>query len=152
MITASRPTRRLCIVLLGAGTTSLVFERGRSFAQAVRGTVDDAIKEFSESPELSFENYSFREYAENFPAVSLERAPSHLKPSKLSISDAAKKLILAFEVSNEKTYAERYQHPIWPGGRSGVTIGIGYDLGYASKDDVQTDWGLIINDPTASQR
>jgi GH24 family phage-related lysozyme (muramidase) len=28
----------------------------------------------------------------------------------------------------------------WPGGSSGITIGIGYDLGYESADDFTNDW------------
>ena len=29
----------------------------------------------------------------------------------------------------------------WPGGESGVTIGFGYDLGYVTADQFQSDWG-----------
>lgn len=29
----------------------------------------------------------------------------------------------------------------WPGGLSGVTIGYGYDLGYVTVDQFETDWG-----------
>lgn len=33
----------------------------------------------------------------------------------------------------------------WPGGRSGVTIGIGYDLGYVTVDRFESDWAERLN-------
>jgi len=33
----------------------------------------------------------------------------------------------------------------WPGGRSGITLGIGYDLGYATIDQFESDWGGILS-------
>jgi GH24 family phage-related lysozyme (muramidase) len=32
----------------------------------------------------------------------------------------------------------------WPGGASGITIGIGYDLGYTTVDRFESDWGDIL--------
>src|SRR2546426_446862 len=29
----------------------------------------------------------------------------------------------------------------WPGGASGITIGFGYDLGYVTVDQFESDWG-----------
>lgn len=34
----------------------------------------------------------------------------------------------------------------WPGGASGVTIGIGYDLGYVTVDQYESDWGERLQD------
>jgi len=34
----------------------------------------------------------------------------------------------------------------WPGGDSGVTIGIGYDLGYVTKDEFEGDWKDCLDD------
>ena len=48
-------------------------------------------------------------------------------------SPKALKLILDFEGLN--------QPGKWPGGASGVTIGIGYDLGYVTVDQYESDWG-----------
>lgn len=55
-------------------------------------------------------------------------------------SQAAVDLIVAEEVSSKATYIKKYQRPEWPGGASGVTVGIGYDLGYATAGRIQSDW------------
>ena len=56
-------------------------------------------------------------------------------------SQAAIDLIVAEEVSSQAAYQKLYQHPEWPGGASGVTIGIGYDCGYSTANTIQGDWG-----------
>ena len=56
-------------------------------------------------------------------------------------SQAAIDLIVMEEVTSEKLYNLKYQHPEWPGGASGVTIGIGYDCGYSTPTIIQGDWG-----------
>src|SRR4051794_29685013 len=35
----------------------------------------------------------------------------------------------------------------WPGGASGITIGIGYDLGYTTMDRFESDWGDVLPAP-----
>ena len=60
--------------------------------------------------------------------------------SGLPISDKAYSLIIEFEVSSESVYTRKYSHTEWPGGRSGVTIGIGYDVGYATAAQLNQDW------------
>jgi hypothetical protein len=35
------------------------------------------------------------------------------------------------------------QHPYWPGGISGVTIGIGWDLGYHSRAALRREWAAV---------
>lgn len=49
-----------------------------------------------------------------------------------TLSPSAKQLILDSEGLD--------QPAAWPGGRSGVTIGIGYDLGYNTVDHFEADW------------
>lgn len=56
-------------------------------------------------------------------------------------SQRAVSLIVDFEVTSEAVYTAKYQPPTWPGGMSGVTIGIGYDCGYATADTIRADWG-----------
>lgn len=56
------------------------------------------------------------------------------------ISSRAIDMIVAFEVSSEAAYDRLYVHPVWPKGNSGVTIGIGYDIGYVNADSLTKDW------------
>jgi GH24 family phage-related lysozyme (muramidase) len=56
------------------------------------------------------------------------------------ISPKALQLILQSEGLN--------QPGIWPGGASGITIGIGYDLGYTTIDRFESDWNKAIPGPT----
>ena len=56
-------------------------------------------------------------------------------------SQAAVDLIVMEEVTSKNLYNLKYQHPEWPGGASGVTIGIGYDMGYSTPTVIQADWG-----------
>lgn len=50
----------------------------------------------------------------------------------------AKKLIFDFEGIDQPCD--------WPGGESGITIGIGYDLGYESSGDFEKDWKARLGD------
>lgn len=61
------------------------------------------------------------------------------------LTPAATKLILDYEVGGgQKYYEKKLLHPTWPGGQSGVTIGVGYDLGYNSASQFQADWGARL--------
>jgi GH24 family phage-related lysozyme (muramidase) len=53
------------------------------------------------------------------------------------ISDKARDLILGFE--------DLDQPGKWPGGQSGVTIGIGYDLGFATPEQFRADWSDCLS-------
>ncbi len=55
-------------------------------------------------------------------------------------SRAAVDLIVAHEVSSRATYEKKYRRPEWPGVASGITVGIGYDLGYNTADTILNDW------------
>lgn len=61
-----------------------------------------------------------------------------------AISDRAVDLIVTFEVTSADLYNARYRHPTWPGGQSGPTIGIGYDCGYCTADQLAQDWTAAI--------
>lgn len=61
------------------------------------------------------------------------------------ISEAAGNLIIEQEVSSEAAYKAKYQRPERPGGASGITIGIGYDCGYSTPDQIRKDWGGRIS-------
>jgi len=50
-------------------------------------------------------------------------------------------LILEFEVGGGENYYNKFlKNPVWPGEQSGVTIGVGYDVGYVNKTEFANDW------------
>ncbi len=61
----------------------------------------------------------------------------------MTISNTARALILEMEGFSTK--------PDWPGGQSGITIGFGYDLGYVTVDQFESDWGELVR-PDVIQR
>ena len=52
------------------------------------------------------------------------------------------------EVSGPAEYRARYTHPIWPTKNSGITVGIGYDLRFASETMLRAHWSDVL--PTAA--
>ncbi|WP_427969801.1 trypsin-like peptidase domain-containing protein [Altererythrobacter sp.] len=56
------------------------------------------------------------------------------------------RFIVAHEVSSKATYEQKLTHPILPGAASGVTIGIGYDLGYKTREEFRANWGDLLSE------
>lgn len=71
-----------------------------------------------------------------------ETEPEH----NLVVSRRGLEQIVQFEISSEDYYRRRLSRPIWPKGESGITIGIGYDLGYNPKAQIRNDWKGRISD------
>lgn len=67
-----------------------------------------------------------------------EPAPPSVVHTK--VASAAADLIIRWEVASEATYTKRYRRPLWPGGASGVTWGVGYDGGHQTKTAIGHDW------------
>jgi hypothetical protein len=61
------------------------------------------------------------------------------------LSKKAIDLIIQHEVGGRAYYDKKLQAPIWAGGESGVTIGMGYDLGYNTEKQFMADWSDKIN-------
>jgi GH24 family phage-related lysozyme (muramidase) len=61
------------------------------------------------------------------------------------ISKEAIDLIVRNEVSSKDTYDSSYTGVIWPGAQSGATIGIGYDLGYVTREEFIKDWRGMVS-------
>jgi hypothetical protein len=63
-------------------------------------------------------------------------------------------LIVEFEIGSKAQYEKLYKRPEWPGTASGITVGIGYDLGYNSVDTILNDWANLLppNQIKAMQR
>jgi uncharacterized protein (TIGR02594 family) len=62
------------------------------------------------------------------------------------ISDEAFNLIVECEVTSRQVYDKKYRAPEWPGLSSGITIGIGYDVGYATEKQLAGDWGGVVDE------
>jgi hypothetical protein len=74
--------------------------------------------------------------------VPIEPVSTPVESSTLSAK--ALKLILDYEVGGGQRYYDRaLKHPSYPGGASGVTIGIGYDLGYNTSAQFAIDWKAL---------
>ena len=104
------------------------------------------------------QNYGHRERYETGAAPSVMEGVNRRVPilkehveAAAKMSPASRQLIVDFEIGDQSAYEKRYKHPTWPQGDSGVTIGIGYDLGYCTNEDFMSDWGerLSPEDVTA---
>jgi hypothetical protein len=63
-----------------------------------------------------------------------------LQTGSLAVSRKGVDLIITHEISSKAYYQKFLSRPIWPKGGSGVTVGIGYDLGYHTPNQIQKDW------------
>ena len=61
------------------------------------------------------------------------------------ISRKAIELIIQHEIGGRAVYDKKYQKPIWAGGQSGCTIGIGWDMGYNTEKQFLADWSGNLN-------
>lgn len=77
---------------------------------------------------------------------TLTTAPTN--PGSLTVSKATIDAIVKFEVASKEYYEKNLRSPVWPSGKSGITIGIGYDLGYQSEADITSAWKDSV--PSAS--
>lgn len=68
--------------------------------------------------------------------------PAPASAAQHRVSPAAVDHIIRWEVTSESWYTRRLQHPVWPGGASGITWGIGYDGGHQGALAIQRDWHL----------
>ena len=91
-----------------------------------------------------------RDYAEDAAATLEARKLAHpvpeLTPAQVCAlaSDEACLKVIEFEVTSEQVYRRKYELPIAPAGASGITIGIGYDVGWNTPPDVRSDLeGLV---------
>ena len=66
---------------------------------------------------------------------------NNLQKHLTMLSKKSLDLILEFEVGGGENYYNKFlKNPAWPGEQSGVTIGVGYDLGYVNKTEFSEDW------------
>jgi hypothetical protein len=61
------------------------------------------------------------------------------------IATKAVTFIAKEEVGSREYYESHAARPSFPGGQSGVTIGVGYDLRFQTQEGFKTDWGGVLN-------
>lgn len=64
----------------------------------------------------------------------------------LTVSKKGLGQLVKHEISSKAYYHKFLASPVWPGGQSGITIGIGYDLGYNSSTQIRRDWAREIGE------
>jgi GH24 family phage-related lysozyme (muramidase) len=74
------------------------------------------------------------------------QASAPAMPPAIRSSQAAIDLIVTEEDSGQAYYERHYTHFEWPLGASGPTIGIGYDCGYSTAEQIRQDWSGFIPD------
>lgn len=67
------------------------------------------------------------------------------------ISPKAVSFIIAQEDGSESYYDRTEEHFDWPGGASGPTVAIGYDLGYVTVNECIQDWTGIVDAVTINE-
>ena len=69
----------------------------------------------------------------------------------MNLSPEGRQLLLDFEVGGGEPYYRKFlRFPTWPGESSGVTIGIGFDLGFNSPDQFREAWSAILADDNSA--
>ena len=71
--------------------------------------------------------------------------PSIPVGATMIVSKKSLDIIINSEISSKSAYQTKYKFPIWPEGDSGITIGIGYDLGYVSLTQFTNDWKNVLS-------
>lgn len=75
--------------------------------------------------------------------LGIEVAP---RAASLECSCSSLDLLLGFEIGSRQRYEREFRRPVWPGGSSGVTIGIGYDIGMTDKAEIRADWEPFLSE------
>ncbi len=73
-------------------------------------------------------------------AIPLPPPPAPTPVEPLADCPEAIDLVVSFEISSPAYYNRALVRPIWPGAASGVTIGVGYDLGHQIPTVIRLDW------------
>jgi hypothetical protein len=129
------------LISASALSSSFPFCSTRAADTDAKKTYPELLENLESSPESIESVLGYREFREiPFGRTAEEKAPITAIPSQLKISQRATDLIILFEVSSAKVYKTRYERPTLPAGDSGITIGVGYDIGYSTPTLLQADW------------
>lgn len=123
---------------------------GVALGQAGRAVAADGdrlsslLAQLEADPSLVEDSWQYRS-----PEIS--RGVGTGRASTRRISARATDMIIQFEVVSRQRYERLYSRPIWPKGKSGVTIGIGYDLRFVNRAMLERDWGKLLDAPTVAR-
>lgn len=76
------------------------------------------------------------------------KSKKSMKQYNSTLTQPSLDLIINYEVGNKIYYNSHLKKPTYPGGASGVTIGIGYDLGYNTREQFEKDWKHLLDNNT----
>lgn len=71
-------------------------------------------------------------------------------PGAHPATQCTRDLLVRWEITSESAYVRRYQSPIWPGGASGITWGVGYDGGHQAAPVILREWAAHAGAPRLS--
>ncbi len=108
-------------------------------AEAVAGATEQAedVRETA-APEATAVVLALRE---SFEAITPEPLPPPVPAGRQELDPAVVALVVRWEVGSPAQYTRKYKGVICPGGASGPTIGIGYDLGTQTPAAIRATWG-----------
>lgn len=124
-------------LLVGAASAALIARTPRLAAQPLSPSFESLFAQALRHPD---ELEAIRALKEQPDILNSKAATPRVRPSTRKIAPEAVRMIVLFEVTSQQRYEAKYQQPVWPGGASGVTIGIGCDLGYYLRKWLDQDW------------
>ncbi len=74
------------------------------------------------------------------PLTPVAAPPAPVDDRSAACRRAAAALIIRWEITSPARYDRALRFPVWPGGASGVTWGVGYDGGHATRATILDDW------------
>lgn len=63
---------------------------------------------------------------------------------EMNLSKKGLEFIVNQETGGKAYYEKFLKNPTWPGVESGVTIGVGWDCGYNTADQLRSDWTALL--------
>ena len=130
-------------LLLGCAESTQTAQQAVESAAAQAAEVVDAAQEQAgrvqpagaEAPAPAV--LALREAVAEVPPEPLPSPP----PPVATVDPAVVELVVRWEIGSQAQYVRKYQGVICPGGASGPTIGIGFDLGTQTPAEIRAAWG-----------
>lgn len=121
-------------------------------AWAAAESFDDLLVKIEEDPDAFFEARAYAEADLHEFVYINETIGNALEPQKniararsyRNIGTRATDLIIMSEITSYEVYEAKYQNPIWPGQNSGITLGVGFDMGYTTPVSFKEDWEPLL--------